>query len=103
MLIDGLHHAREIATVKMAFAILLQQLYKIHHGDEKAINLSRTVQLYVWPVVNPDGLAYIESKENYGNYGENIVLKRKNTHFTAAHCTEQLQGVDLNRNYDISV
>ena len=88
VLFDSLHHAREIATVKMAFAILLKQLYLIHRGDEKAIELSRSVQLYVWPVVNPDGFAYIESKENYGNYGDDIVLKRKNTAFTARHCTE---------------
>ena len=37
ILFDGLHHAREIVTAKMPFAILLKQLYGIHQGDEAAI------------------------------------------------------------------
>ena len=66
------------------------------------MNTVSRVQLYILPVVNPDGFAYIESKENVGNYGEDIVLKRKNTRHVDDSCTEQTQGVDLNRNYDVS-
>lgn len=40
---DGLHHAREIATVKMVFGILLKQLYGIYHGDAEALDLSQRV------------------------------------------------------------
>ena len=40
---DGLHHAREIATVKMVFGILLKQLHGIHHRDAEALDLSRRV------------------------------------------------------------
>ena len=58
--------------------------------------------MYILPVVNPDGLAYIESKENIGNYGSDIVLKRKNHRFVSEYCTPQSQGVDLNRNYNVS-
>ena len=103
VLFDGLHHAREIATGKMTFAILLKQLYGIYNNDEKALEMSSRVQMYILPVVNPDGLAYIESKEDIGNFGEDIVLKRKNTRHTSDSCSDQLQGVDLNRNYDVSV
>ena len=74
----------------MTFAILLRQLYGIHFGDEKTIETSKKVQMYILPVLNVDGFAYIEEKENVGNFGEDIVLKRKNTNVIDASCPEQV-------------
>ena len=75
----------------------------MYFGDEKIMATARRVQLYILPVLNPDGLAYIESKENIGNYGDDIVLKRKNgRQFVEAACRPRSQGVDLNRNYNVS-
>ena len=46
------------------------------------------MQLYILPVLNVDGLAYIEAKENVGNFGDDIVLKRKNNRFVSSSCSE---------------
>ena len=54
------------------------------------------------PVLNVDGFNYIKTKENPNNFGDDIVLKRKNTRPVDPQCGEQTQGVDLNRNYDVS-
>ena len=41
------------------------------------------------PVLNVDGFNYIEEKEDTSNFGEDIVLKRKNTRPTDPACGEQ--------------
>ena len=63
------------------------------------LDIASKVQLYVWPAVNPDGLNFIEENEVLG---EEIALKRKNNRQTG-DCDGVHQGVDLNRNYDVSV
>lgn len=57
--------------------------------------------MYIIPVVNPDGVAYIERNEKGDGH---IELKRKNGRIDEDSwwCPEVLQGVDLNRNYDVS-
>ena len=58
--------------------------------------------MYFIPVVNPDGVAFIEANETGDG---TIVLKRKNgrsTLETFGHCDGVDKGVDLNRNYDVS-
>ena len=55
-------------------------------------------QVYVIPIVNPDGVAYIESHETGDG---TIELKRKNGR-KSGFCSGVNEGVDLNRNYDVS-
>ena len=50
------------------------------------------------PIVNPDGVAYIEANEKGDG---KIELKRKNGRKSGV-CAPVDDGVDLNRNYDVS-
>ena len=59
----------------MTFSVLLKVLYGIHIGDEGTLKMLESTQLYFIPIVNPDGVAFIEDAET--GDGE-IVLKRKN-------------------------
>lgn len=54
--------------------------------------------MYVIPIVNVDGVAFIEANQNGDG---TIPLKRKNARYTG-NCKKVDDGVDLNRNYDVS-
>ena len=54
--------------------------------------------MYVIPIVNVDGVAFIEANQNGDG---TIPLKRKNARYTGK-CKKVDDGVDLNRNYDVS-
>ena len=47
----------------MVFTILAKILHGVHHGDAESVRLLEEVQLYLIPIVNPDGVAYIEANE----------------------------------------
>ena len=56
--------------------------------------------MYFIPIVNPDGVAFIEFAEQGDG---TIELKRKNTRISPERkCSPVNTGVDLNRNYNIS-
>ena len=99
VLYTGATHSRELVTIKMILAVMLKLLHGVHYEDTESIKMLETTQVYLMPAVNPDGVAYIESNE-IGN-GE-IVLKRKNMN-PAIDCRDPVDnGVDLNRNFDVS-
>ena len=85
----------------MTFSFLLKLLHGVYYGDNSTLQILRTTQVYIIPVVNPDGVAFIE--ENEIGDGQ-IVLKRKNGRRNRYGCRygEVDEGVDLNRNYDIN-
>ena len=63
--------------------------------------------MYIIPVVNPDGLAYIEANGQPPPCGgcdcdDELTLKTKNTRRVSDLCEDGLQGVNLYRNYDYS-
>ena len=98
VLFDGAHHSRELITIKMQLTILMKILHGVHHKDPQTLrNLSQT-QVYIIPIVNVDGVAYIEAHERGDG---KIALKRKNGRLSGK-CKSVNEGVDLNRNYDIS-
>ena len=101
MLIDGAHHSRELITIKMTFSILLKLLHGVYHEDNQTFQILKTTQVYIIPVVNPDGVAFIEENETGDG---TILLKRKNGRRNSQRCKfgEVDEGVDLNRNYDIN-
>jgi hypothetical protein len=70
------------------------------HGEKHYVNMLIQNKYYVVPVVNVDGLAYIEHKfVTTGVFSE----KRKNMNLDdAALCPEEARGVDLNRNYGVT-
>ena len=51
------------------------------------------------PIVNMDGVAFIEANESGDG---KILLKRKNGRVSGLCSRPEDEGVDINRNYDIS-
>lgn len=89
VLIDGLHHAREMMSVEtiLDFAGFLCAGYD---ADSEARALVDHREIYLVPVVNPDGMAYNEQTNPSGG-GMWRKNRRDNGNGTF--------GVDLNRNY----
>lgn len=79
----GNHHARELATVEIPL-LLINLLTENYGKDPEITRLMDTRDIWIVPMVNPDGHILAESGENW----------RKNTHEFG-----QYDGVDLNRNY----
>jgi murein tripeptide amidase MpaA len=85
VLLLGLHHSREwISTeVPMATAkVLLEQFGK----DDRITTLVNEREIWIVPIVNPDGLVYSQTKQKYWRKN-----RRKNA--------DGSFGVDPNRNY----
>ncbi len=89
VLIDGMHHAREIMASEfpMMFAEYLAQRYG---SDPEITWLLDRRELYVVPIVNPDGFVYNETTDPDGGG-----MWRKNRRANGDGTT----GVDINRNY----
>ncbi len=87
VLITGLHHAREWPTVEITmFAI--DTLLRGYGSDPQITNFVNNLDIYVIPLVNPDGYYY---SHDLGN-----VNWRKNRRYFPTFGT---YGVDDNRNY----
>ncbi len=81
----GCHHAREWISVEVPF-LLARYLLENYHQDERIKLLVDSSEIWIVPLLNPDGLEY--SIINYR-------LWRKNRRFNF----DGSYGVDLNRNY----
>ncbi len=82
LLIDAMHHAREVMTPEVALDIV-DYLTKNYATDAKVKEWLRLNEVWVVPQVNPDGNDTVWTSNN---------MWRKNT--TGGY------GVDINRNYD---
>jgi carboxypeptidase T len=87
--ICAMHHARECCTVEVAMYII-NQLTDNYGSDPTVTSLVNNREIYIVPIVNPDGKVYDDSGGSSGN-GRNW---RKNRQ----PCTGGT-GTDLNRNY----
>ena len=90
MLLDGMHHAREIMASEFCLmfpAHLAQQYYA---GDPQTVHLLDKRELYVVPIVNPDGVVFNELINPDGGG-----MWRKNRRNNGGG----VYGVDINRNY----
>jgi len=81
----GCHHAREWISVEVPL-LIGRNLLENYNGDSRIKNLVDSAEIWIIPLVNPDGLEY--SILNYR-------LWRKNRRFNQ----DGSYGVDLNRNY----
>ncbi|MDD2890396.1 MAG: M14 family zinc carboxypeptidase [bacterium] len=81
---DALHHAREPVGVNIVVEFV-RYLCKNYAVDSEITDLVNNLQIWVVPMVNPDGYLYNEA--NYPNGGG---MWRKNRHGS---------GIDINRNY----
>ena len=86
----GTHHAREWIAAEVPLYIA-QQLVNLYNSDPNIRNLVDDRQIWIVPVVNPDGFIYS---------WENERLWRKNRRYNGFFENRgDIYGVDLNRNY----
>lgn len=83
---NGCQHAREWITV-MASTYLADQLAQNYQNDSFSQTLLDLVDVYIVPIVNPDGYVYTHTTDRYW---------RKNRQLNGSSCV----GTDLNRNWD---
>ncbi len=89
VLIDGKHHAREIMASE--FPIMFAEYLAQNYGTDPAITwLLNNRELYIVPIVNPDGDVY-----NENGYPQGGGMWRKNRRNNGGGS----YGVDPNRNY----
>ncbi|MCS7244255.1 MAG: M14 family metallopeptidase [Candidatus Calescibacterium sp.] len=84
LLITGLHHAREWATGEAALNVV-EKLLANYDTDENIKNLLDNIDIYVIPVVNPDGYEYSLKQSRWWRKNRKVF--------------NDSVGVDLNRNY----
>jgi carboxypeptidase T len=97
VLITGCHHAREWISVEapMFFA---NQLVMGYPSNDSIRYLVDNLQIWIIPIVNPDGLTYSQGAANESL--DPIRLWRKNRRpISIGGCASSV-GVDLNRNYN---
>ena len=88
VLIVGCHHARELITVEIPLAII-QSLTEKYSVDPRIRFLVNHREIWVIPMLNPDGHVYVEEVDAWWRKNRNT-NGYNNTHY---------QGVDINRNY----
>ncbi|OIO03423.1 MAG: hypothetical protein AUJ51_04120 [Elusimicrobia bacterium CG1_02_56_21] len=83
----GNHHAREHLSneVPLLFAAWLLE----HKGDADIKNYIAKLDIYIIPMLNPDGVEYDIKSGNYRYHRKNMSTN-----------SDGSRGVDLNRNYD---
>lgn len=81
----GGHHAREWISVEVPL-LIGQYLLKNYDRDDRVRNLVNSAEIWIIPMVNPDGLEY--SILNYRLWRKNRRMNQDGSY-----------GVDLNRNY----
>jgi carboxypeptidase T len=89
VLFDGLHHAREIMASEMSLMLAAYLGEAYDSGDPEIVQLVDANEIYMVPIVNPDGMLYNEQISPYG--GGMWRKNRRNNGGT--------YGVDPNRNY----
>jgi len=87
--ICAMHHAREAATLNVAMH-MINYLTDNYGSDPDVTNAVNTLEIYVIPVVNPDGKVYDDSG---GSYGSGRNWRKNRQPFDGGI------GTDLNRNY----
>ena len=60
ILLDAVHHARELTTISQTVFGLLTLLYKYERGDEQTLYLLEKGAVIFKPIVNVDGVALID-------------------------------------------
>lgn len=84
----GNHHARELVTVEIPI-LLIKHLLENYGKDADITNMLDSTDIWVIPMVNPDGHTLAEKGNNW----------RKNKNDNKDVSPNASMGVDLNRNY----
>ncbi|MBW6436309.1 zinc carboxypeptidase [Actinoplanes hulinensis] len=88
VLFDANHHAREHLTVEQAL-YLLGQFTKTYATDTRIKNIVDTREIWIVPMVNPDGVEYDIATGSYRSWRKNRQPNSGSSYV----------GTDLNRNY----
>jgi carboxypeptidase T len=96
VLITGLHHAREWISVESP-VYFANQLINGYATDDSIKYLVDHLQIWIVPIVNPDGLTYTQNSPN--DQLDPVRLWRKNRRPISIDACASSVGVDLNRNY----
>lgn len=96
VLITGCHHAREWISVESPVYIA-NQLVNGYATDDSIRHLVDHLQIWVVPIMNPDGLTYTQNSPNGAM--DAVRLWRKNRRPISVGSCASAVGVDLNRNY----
>jgi carboxypeptidase T len=97
VLITGCHHAREWISVE-APVYFANQLVRNYATDDAVRYFLDRLQIWIVPIVNPDGLTYSQSSPNDQMDGARLWRKNRRP-VSSGDCSSSV-GVDLNRNYD---
>lgn len=97
VLITGLHHAREWISVESP-VYFANRLVSGYETDDSIKYLVDHLQIWIVPIVNPDGLTYTQSSPN--DQMNFVRLWRKNRRPISSTSCSAPVGVDLNRNYN---
>lgn len=96
VLITGAHHAREWISVETPI-YFAKQFLNNYDTDDSVRHMVDSLQIWIVPIVNPDGLVFSQNAPNSATDG--VRLWRKNRRPVSNDCGSDT-GVDLNRNYD---
>jgi Zinc carboxypeptidase len=97
VLITGLHHAREWISVESPVYIA-NRLVNEYETDDTIKYLVDHLQIWIVPIVNPDGLAYTQLSAN-DQMNQTRLWRKNRRPITSANCVSAV-GIDLNRNYN---
>jgi carboxypeptidase T len=95
-LITGCHHAREWISVESP-VYFANQLISRYETDDQVKYLVDHLQIWIVPIVNPDGLTYSQGSSN-GSFDQVRLWRKNRRTLTFGGCLSSV-GVDLNRNY----
>ena len=76
ILIDAVYHARELTTISQVVYTMLAMLHGYEHDNQEYIGLMENGAIIFIPLVNPDGVAYID--DYYAKTGGRFAFIRKN-------------------------
>lgn len=99
VLITGAHHAREPASYYLPLYTMIMLIREYTKGNSEVSEILSTINVYIVPIVNLDGVNYI--CQNFITSGFVEIRKNRNSAATPK-CSTNDVGIDLNRNYDIS-
>ena len=97
VLITGLHHAREWISVESP-VYFANQLVTGYATNDSVRYLVDHLQIWIVPIMNPDGLNYTQNSPN--DQMDSVRLWRKNRRPVPTATCPSAVGVDINRNYN---
>ena len=98
-MIDAVHHARELTTISQVIYTMMALLHGYEHGNQEYKALMENGAIVFIPMVNVDGVTYIDEIYQKTNRFE-YIRKNRNVYSQMKNCrTAEQVGVDLNRNY----